>query len=223
VSLTAARPATARATIEARGVRHRYRPQRGLDPVSFTLSAPGSAAIVGPNGSGKSTLLRIVAGLLRPSDGDLRVEVEGREIGFAARRPHVGLAAPDLEFYDELTCLENLAFAAESRGLDAPRATAHAALERTGLGPRASDRVAALSSGMKQRLRLAFALLHRPPILLLDEPGAHLDEEGRELLARLVAEERARGLVLIATNDEKEGRLAGERIELRGRGLGHPA
>jgi heme exporter protein A len=223
VSLAATLPATASAVIEARGLRHRYRPQRGLEAVTFSLSSPGAVAVVGANGSGKSTLLRIVAGLLRPSEGELKVEVDGRPIPPPGRRPVVGFAAPDLEFYDELSCLENLAFAAEARGLPAPREAARAALARTELAGRADDRVAALSSGMTQRLRLAFALLHRPAILLLDEPGSHLDEAGRELLARLVVEESARGLVLIATNDEKEGRLAGERIELRGRGLGHPA
>ena len=76
---------------------------------------------------------------------------------------------------------------------------------------------------MKQRLRLAFALLHHPPVLLLDEPGSHMDEEGRVMLAGLVDRERSAGLVLIATNDEREWNLAERRIELRGRGLGHPA
>jgi heme exporter protein A len=76
---------------------------------------------------------------------------------------------------------------------------------------------------MKQRLRLAFALLHRPPVLLLDEPASHLDEEGRALVARVVDEQRREGLVLVATNDEREWKLAEQRIELRGRGLGHIA
>ena len=86
-----------------------------------------------------------------------------------------------------------------------------------------ADRVTALSSGMVQRLRLAFALLHRPPVLLLDEPGSHLDDDGRAMVARVVDQERRTGIVLIATNDEREWRLAEQRIELRGSGLGHPA
>ena len=80
-----------------------------------------------------------------------------------------------------------------------------------------------LSSGMKQRLRLAFALLGTPALLLLDEPGSHLDEEGRATVARLVEEEGRTGLVLLATNDEREMRLGAQRIELRRRGLGDPA
>jgi ABC-type multidrug transport system ATPase subunit len=76
---------------------------------------------------------------------------------------------------------------------------------------------------MAQRLRLAFALLDDPPLLLLDEPGNHLDDEGRQALATLIREEGTRRLVMIATNDEREGALAGQRVELGTRGLGDPA
>jgi heme exporter protein A len=211
------------AALEARDLAHRYSPRRGLDTVSFSVTAPGAVAVTGVNGSGKSTLLRVIAGLLRPSGGALAVEIGGRAIPHAERRHVVGLASPELSFYDEMTCAENLAFAAEARGLAQPRRAALEALARAELSSRAEDLVTALSSGMKQRLRLAFALLHRPPVLLLDEPGSHLDDAGRDLVSRIVNEQRASGLVLIATNDEREWGLAGERIELRGRGLGDPA
>ncbi|MEK7823812.1 MAG: ABC transporter ATP-binding protein [Candidatus Eisenbacteria bacterium] len=220
--LASAAPDTAVA-LEARDLTHRYGRRIGLEPVSFALGAPGVVAITGANGSGKSTLLRIVAGLLRATGGTAVLTVEGHAIAPAERRCWVGYAAPELSFYDELSVEENLVFAAEARGLDAPAAAAAAALARVGLDSRAGDRVPALSSGMKQRLRLAFALLHRPPVLLLDEPGSHMDDEGRATLAGLVEQERRARLVLIATNDEREWRLAEQRIELRGRGLGHPA
>jgi heme exporter protein A len=219
----AAATAGATATCEARDLAHRYGARSALEPLSFSLAGPTVAAVTGPNGSGKTTLLRIVSGLLRAGRGTCTLAVGGREVAPAERRRWVGYAGPALAFYEELTAAENLTFAAETRGLADPKATAAAALARVGLDSRAADRVAALSSGMMQRLRLAFAVLHRPPVLLLDEPGSHLDEEGRALVARLVEEERQRGLVLIATNDEREWRLAEQRIELRGRGLGHPA
>jgi heme exporter protein A len=92
-----------------------------------------------------------------------------------------------------------------------------------GLGTRAADRVASFSSGMKQRLRLAFALLHEPAILLLDEPGSHLDESGREAVRDVVARHAARGLVLLATNDPEEIQLVERHLELHGHGLGDPA
>ena len=210
-------------TLEARELGHRYGRRTGLEPVSFTLEAPGVTAVTGTNGAGKSTLLKIVAGLLRANRGRSALTVAGGAVAPAERRRCVGYAAPELAFYEELSAAENLAFVAEARGLRTPDAIAGAALERVGLAERASDRVMALSSGMRQRLRLAFAILHRPPVLLLDEPGGHLDDEGRAMLAGLIAEERRNALVLLATNDEREWRLADQRIELRGRGLGHPA
>jgi len=223
VSAAAGAAGVAAVAIEARGLEHLYAGRRGLPALSFALEAPGAVAVTGPNGSGKSTLLRLLAGLLHPTAGRSLVTLAGREVPPAQRRSALGFASPELAFYEELSCLENLAFAAEARGLRDREAPVRAALERVGLGARADDRVAALSSGMKQRLRLAFALLHRPPLLLLDEPGSHLDEEGRVMVERLVHEEARAGLVVIATNETREWGLAAQRIELRGRGLGHPA
>ena len=103
------------------------------------------------------------------------------------------------------------------------RAAVRAALERVGLAERANEPVTALSSGMMQRLRLAFALLHAPPLYLLDEPGSHLDSAGRSLMDALVGDLAEEALVLMATNDEREWKLADELIELAGSGLGGPA
>jgi ABC-type multidrug transport system ATPase subunit len=191
--------------------------------VSFSITAPGAIAVTGPNGSGQSTLLKIVAGLLRPSGGALSMRLAGVETGHDSRRRHVGFASPELTFYDELTVVENLDFAAEALAVPDSIPRVREALERVGLEARRDDRVTALSSGMKQRLRIAFALLQRAPVLLLDEPGSHLDDSGRAMVARVVDEHRRQATVLVATNDEREWRLADQRIELRGRGLGHPA
>jgi ABC-type multidrug transport system ATPase subunit len=135
----------------------------------------------------------------------------------------VGYAGPELAFYDEMSVAENLRFVAETRGLRDAAGSVATALERVGLAVRAHDRADALSSGMKARLRLAFALLHRPRILLLDEPGSHMDEDGRQTLERIVKDEARHGLVVIATNEERERALAHRRIELRGSGLGPAA
>lgn len=223
VALDAPAATAVTVALESRDLSHRYGRRTALESLSFALTAPGVAAVTGPNGSGKSTLLRILAGLLRASRGESVLTVGGRAIAPAERRRWLGFASPELAFYDELSVAENLGFVAETRGIVAPASAAAAALDRVGLAARAEDRVSALSSGMKQRLRLAFAVLHRPPVLFLDEPGSHMDEEGRTMLAALVDQERRSGLVLIATNDEREWRLADQRIELRGRGLGHPA
>ncbi|HYM82304.1 MAG TPA: ATP-binding cassette domain-containing protein, partial [Candidatus Limnocylindria bacterium] len=171
----------------------------------------------------KSTLLRILAGLLRPSAGASTLALGGRDIAPGERRRHVGFLSPALAFYEELSVAENLRFAAEALGLDAPGSAVVAALGRAGLAERAGDRVGALSSGLAQRLRIAFALLARPSVLLMDEPGSHLDEASHAWLATLVRDEASRRLVVLATNDPREWTLAEQRIELRGRGLGRPA
>src|SRR5207249_6403030 len=160
--------------VRAEKLSHRYgRRATGVDGLAFAFDGHGTVAVTGPNGSGKSTLLRIIAGLLRPTEGATTVIVDGRECPAARRRDFLGLATPELSFYEEFSAVENLAFAAEARRLAAPRRAADVALAVVGLAARAGDRVAAYSSGMKQRLRLAFALLHEPPLLLLDEPGSH--------------------------------------------------
>lgn len=219
----AAAPASGTVRIRGDAVSHRYGPRIALRPVTFEAAAPGVVAVTGENGSGKSTLLRILAGLLRPTAGSTTVEVGGTVVPARERRRLVGLATPELAFYDEFTAEENLRFAAEARGLADVQEGIQEALRKAGLTARSGDRVAAYSSGMKQRLRLAFAVLHRPPVLMLDEPGAHLDEDGQAVVERLVLEQAAAGLVVLATNDPREMPLAGNHIALSGSGLDHPA
>lgn len=209
--------------LEAQGVTHRYGRRIGLPPVDFKVESPGAIAVTGPNGSGKSTLLRTIIGLLRPTAGTLQVLVEGKALDGDSRRSQIGLASPELSFYEEFSAAENLRFVAEVRGLPDPRAAIHDALAEVGLAERAHDMVSGFSSGMKQRLRLAFAVLHRPAMLLLDEPGSHLDDAGREVVRSLVERWRRNALVLVATNDPEEMKLAAGRIELHGRRLGDTA
>lgn len=210
--------------MRAEGLTHRYgRRATAVDQLVFAFEGPGAVAVTGPNGSGKSTLLRILAGLLRPTSGSTTVRWDGHDLGARERRGAVGLASPEIEFYEEFSGFENLCFAGECRRLPDPAEAARSALDTVGLGARARDKVAAYSSGMKQRLRLAFALLHRPLLLLLDEPSGHLDEDGHDTVRAIVQRQAERGLVLVATNDPREVRLAERRIELHGHGLGDPA
>ncbi len=209
--------------LEAKGVTHLYGRRIGLQSIDFRVESPGVYAVTGPNGSGKSTLLRTIVGLLRPTSGTLSVQVDGRPLDGDSRRARIGLASPELSFYEEFSAAENLRFAAEVRGLPDPKAAVHDALAEVGLSERAQDMVSGFSSGMKQRLRLAFAVLHRPALLLLDEPGSHLDDAGRSIVRSVVERWRGNALVLVATNDPEEMKLATGRIELRGRRLGDTA
>lgn len=160
--------------------------------------------LAGRNGSGKSTLLRIIAGLARPTRGRVVFYQDDRALGNEERRRLIGLVALDVAIYGELTAWENLSFFARVRGLRLAPEEGAQLLSEVGLGGRGDDLAQTYSSGMRQRLKYACGLLHRPPFLLLDEPGAGLDEAGRTMVERLIAQQRERGLVVLATNEPRE-------------------
>ncbi|HEV8240015.1 MAG TPA: heme ABC exporter ATP-binding protein CcmA [Thermoanaerobaculia bacterium] len=152
--------------------------------------------VTGRNGSGKSTLLRCLAGLLRPQAGSIQLREGGADLDGAARRHRVGYVAPDLAFYEPLTAAENLVFFCRLRGV--ARERAGDLLARLGVPP--SRPAGALSSGMRQRLRWAWALLHEPRLLLLDEPFQNLDAAGETALRALLDEHLAAGgMAVVAT------------------------
>lgn len=145
---------------------------RGVD---LAVSAGETLVVAGPNGAGKSTLLRLLAGVMRPTAGEIRLL--GRPVRPAdhASRRAIGLVSHHSFLYDDLSLLENLTFAARLYGLSDPVARARAALAEAGLESRADDSPRALSRGMQQRASIARALLHDPALLLLDEPFSGLD------------------------------------------------
>ncbi|MBC8646666.1 MAG: ABC transporter ATP-binding protein [Thermoanaerobaculia bacterium] len=161
----------------------------------------GLVAVSGPNGSGKTTLLKILAGLIRPSSGTVRLLRAGRELTGDERRLAVGWSGPDLDFYGELTALENLVFFRRLAGLPGKPEDLGPRLSSLGLHGAGDRRVAEFSTGMKQRVRIAFALLFDSPVLLLDEPFAGLDTDGRTRVMAMIRERRAVGPVIIASND----------------------
>ncbi|WP_298402210.1 ABC transporter ATP-binding protein [uncultured Chloroflexus sp.] len=194
--------------------------------ISFTLHRGEVLVVSGPNGSGKSTVLRILAGLQAPTSGVAYYEAGGTRFDPRDARHLIGWVAPDLALYRELSGIENLRFFARVRGLAISDAALYELLTRVGLGKRGDDRLAAYSSGMAQRLRYAFALLHRPPVLLLDEPTVTLDEQGAAVVDQIIADQRRHGLTVIATNDPRELRYADLILRLGGsqgeRGIRHP-
>lgn len=191
-----------------------FGPRRVLSDLSFSLAPGDRLAVTGANGSGKSTLLKVLAGLLRPTSGHVAASEgpEGASRSPAWLRERTGYLAPDLALYDELTPRENLDFFGRLRPV-AGRDTAGQLLERVGLAERADDPLGSLSTGLRQRVKLAFALQADPALLLLDEPGANLDAAGRELI-REVVEGAGDAVVVIATNDPVEARLGGRSLVL---------
>jgi heme exporter protein A len=184
-----------------------YGARRVLADLTLTLRSGETLVVAGSNGSGKSTLLRLICGLQRPTAGTITYIAGERHARPEQARDLVGWVAPDLQLYRELTALENLEFFAQVRGLQRTRVDLEGLLEEVGLPGRGDDLLAAYSSGMAQRLRYAYALLHQPPVLLLDEPTVTLDERGAALVEQLVAARRARGIIVIATNDPRELRF----------------
>lgn len=185
-------------------VSKRYGRLRVLRRVQAEVSSGQVLVIAGRNGAGKSTLLRIIAGLTRPTSGQVIFFQDGRTLPAEERRRLTGLVAVDVALYGELTAWENLSFFAQVRGRRLTAAEGEALLDMVGLAGRSEDLVQSYSSGMRQRLKYACALLHGPPFLLLDEPGSNLDEAGRSMVEDIIARQRARGLVVLATNEPRE-------------------
>jgi len=183
---------------------------RVLAAVSGAVKSGEVLLVTGRNGSGKSTLLRCLAGLLAPESGRIELEDGGRSLDAAARRRAVGYVAPDLALYEELTCEENLLFFARVRRQPPERGPE--LLDRVGLPP--GRLYGALSSGMRQRLRWAWALLHRPAVLLLDEPFQNLDAPGEALARDLLAEHLRDGLAVVASPADLELPRVATRLHL---------
>jgi heme ABC exporter ATP-binding subunit CcmA len=183
--------------LAARGLRRSFGRVRVLRGVDLTLGAGEALAVAGPNGAGKSTLLRLLAGLMRPTSGDIRVL--GRPLAGDAgqARRAIGLLSHHSLLYDDLTLAENLTFAARLYGLARPREAARAALEDAGLAARADDSPRRLSRGLLQRAAIARALLHGPRVLLLDEPFTALDAVSAERLRDVLRARRADGLGIV--------------------------
>ncbi|HLJ57043.1 MAG TPA: heme ABC exporter ATP-binding protein CcmA [Chthonomonadaceae bacterium] len=198
-------------------ITHRFGSRTVFEGVTEAAQEGEILVVSGANGSGKSTLLRIIAGLLTPTSGRAIVSAAGTELNGAQRRRLIGYVAPDLVLYRELTGAENLQFFAELHGVRADRAMLVDLLTRVGLRGRGRDAVGGYSSGMRQRLKYAFALLHDPPILLLDEPTANLDTNGVAIVEEIVKAQQMRpggGLTIVATNEPRELEWSARRVHL---------
>lgn len=183
--------------VEARGLARRYGAVRALDGVDLALARGDVLLLLGPNGAGKSTLLRALAGLLRPTSGTIMIAGRPLERDAHEARRAIGLLSHQSLLYDELTLRENLELAATLYDLTDPRARAREALASQGLADRADDRPRQLSRGLLQRAALARALIHRPSLLLLDEPFTGLDTPATQRLDAQLRELVASGTTLV--------------------------
>jgi len=193
---------TATAALEARKLVKRYGDREALKRVDLEVHAGELMAVIGPNGAGKTTLLSILAGILRPDEGEVR-----------SPNGDVGWVPQQAALYRRLTVEENLLLFARLERHPDPRDSVEEMLELTGLGDRRREVVARLSGGNQQRINIAIGLLARPVALLLDEPSVGLDPRQRARLWSFVSALAERGTtVIFSTHDIQEAERYGQRL-----------
>jgi len=205
--------------IEIRDLTRSFGPRVALAGVNLAVAAGECVTVVGPNGAGKTTLLRILATLARPTSGMVRIAGLDAVRAEAEVRRKVGFLSHQTLLYDDLTAEQNLNFYARLYDLDDGPARMAALLERVGLAAWRHDLVRTFSRGMQQRLAVARAVLHRPQVLLLDEPYTGLDPEAAHVLSGMLIELAGEGAtILLTTHDLEQGLAVGQRVLVLVRG-----
>ena len=196
--------------VSAQDLMHRYGRNVVFTGLSLSAASGQVVAITGCNGSGKSTLVKILAGLLRPTRGTVRIEADRSQNSHGS---NIGLVAPYVNLYEDLTLQENLRFIARLRGLDLKSSNLSKTAARVGLLSAFEQVLRTYSTGMLQRARFAAALIHEPKLLLLDEPTIGLDRSGRDLCAQVVrGVQESGGTVIIASNSTHDTDLASNQV-----------
>lgn len=192
--------------IEVTDLRKEYGSLVAVDGVTFTARPGAIFGLLGPNGAGKSTTIGCISGLLRPTAGHIRVL--GRDVVSegAAARAALGVVPQELALYEDLSARENLDFWGGAYGLrgNALARRIEEVLERVGLADRARAAVKTFSGGMKRRLNFACGVVHRPQVLLLDEPTVGVDPQSRVRILDLVREEVGSGATVLYTTHYME-------------------
>lgn len=168
----------------------------------------------GRNGSGKSTLIKIAAGIISPTSGKVIHSSDNQEIISEKLHHYLGFVSPYLVLYDEFTAEENLYHFAKIRGIQYDAERIKFLLSEFELYKRRNDYLKGYSSGMKQRIKFIFALLHNPKILFLDEPTSNLDNIGKEKVYEIIESEGKEKLVIVASNEDSDLALCSEIIDI---------
>src|SRR5271167_1066965 len=192
--------------LEVNGLTKSYGKLTAVNGVSFHADYGETIGLLGPNGAGKTTTVSIIAGLLNPDSGEVRIEGKQVKSDTDPVKLKIGLVPQDMALYDQLSARDNLTFFAALYSIAGARAK-HAideALNLVALSDRAGDKVGTFSGGMKRRLNLAAALLHDPQILLLDEPTVGVDPQSRNAIFDNLETLKKRGKTLIYTTHYME-------------------
>ena len=205
--------------VDVRGLRKSYGRAAVLRGLDLQVGWGETLAILGPNGSGKTTLIKALATLTRPDGGSVRVAGYDVPRHGKQARAAMGVVTHDPMLYEQLTGLENLKLFGRMFNLDAVEERATNAADRLGMASRLSQRVGTMSHGMRKRLSIARALLHDPPILLMDEPESGLDQEALGILELIVADCASSGrTVIMTTHNLERGAALTRRVAILSRG-----
>ncbi|MCO6460318.1 MAG: ATP-binding cassette domain-containing protein [Saprospiraceae bacterium] len=194
--------------IECEAIGKRYMYEWVIRDFDFTFRTGECYAIKGPNGSGKSTLLKILSGHATPSAGTIRFMSSGKSLPVSDIYNQITYTAPYIDLIEELTVKELLKLHDGLRSLDNP-AEVHHCIESLPFKNMMGKKIGELSSGMKQRIKLILAIHTRTSIILLDEPGTNLDEEGKQWFENLLRPKLTDHIVIIASNEESDLNLTG--------------
>jgi ABC-type multidrug transport system ATPase subunit len=200
--------------LSAVSLEKRYGQKLVLSGLNFSYST-AVLGVAGSNGSGKSTLLKCLSGLIKPTSGSIHWQFEGHEYLPKQIKPFIGFTAPYVQLYEELTVSENLQFLVELQNytdsVNIERLLSHFEADNLSTLPYGN-----LSTGQQQRVKLAAANIKNPPILILDEPGANLDRDGKELVSSLVNRYRVdKKMVIIASNQANELDMCDKILDLK--------
>lgn len=172
--------------------------------INYSIDSNLVLGISGINGSGKSTLMKIIAGVLSATKGEIIHSINGKKIESERLFNYIGFVSPYLILYEEFSAEENLKIIASIRDIKYETDYIKKLFEKMNLYNRRKDIVKTYSSGMKQRLKYIFALMHRPDLLLLDEPTSNLDNEGKDAVYSIVNDYSKNHIVIIASNEEQD-------------------
>ena len=185
-----------------------------FDNINFSLTANTIFGITGANGSGKSTLIKIIAGINSPTSGEIIYKNDDKEIISEELHNYIGFVSPYLVLYDEFSAWENLNYFANIRDVPFNKEKIEHLLNQFLLFNRKDDLLKTYSSGMKQRMKFIFALMHSPKIILLDEPTSNLDDEGKESVYRIIEKEGEQNIIIVASNEKSDLQFCKEKLRL---------
>jgi len=207
--------------IEVKNLTKKYKRTPAVDDVSFTITSGEIVGVLGPNGAGKTTLLSLLSTLLKPDQGELYFNKENIVKNPKAIRPCLGFVPQDIALYERLNVKDNMLFWGGIYGIkrSETRDRMIEVLKTVGLNTKIDEKVGNLSGGMKRRLNIAAALIHKPQIVIMDEPTVGIDTESREYIISAIKDLKTQGTIIIYTSHHiEEAELLCDRIMVMNRG-----